>query len=369
MTARKHNIAFSLADVDAKTQRIFGDLIFSTEFSEESYIHPDFRCGWDVLEDCDETRNPRSSQSSVDFDCFVVHQQVADKLENVIDDYIAISSRDDLEGWSIYIFCKPTHPNLTRICKGELSAEWEAVRIRILEGAVEDVRVLFATDREDAPKLYRDLSHGDDDTCSVDSTSDPEEWENKTIFADIDYPFDVQQIREMYELLTKPHIALMVSDVDRRLDTWTIQLANNWCVDLRKSDKMPNKKLFVLRGPMELRDRQLSLITAQLNPNPFKYCWSKIDRTFDFSGGKCKQMWSVRAWLRMPFKQEYLIDTMLWIRTFDVPPYVALWIIDWLPNKYKWSHHFKIKILQNTYDCITRVYERREEKRAMARTE
>jgi hypothetical protein len=50
-----------------------------------------------------------------------------------------------------------------------------------------------------------------------------------------------------------------------------------------------------------------------------------------------------------------IIDICLALAPFDLPPYVLLEIIDWLPQFEKVSHHKKIHLIQSVWNSIRKI--------------
>ena len=58
----------------------------------------------------------------------------------------------------------------------------------------------------------------------------------------------------------------------------------------------------------------------------------------------------------MRFAQDTIIGICLAFAPLDLPPYVLLWIIDFLPNYYdKLSHHKKIELITSVRDSILKI--------------
>lgn len=60
--------------------------------------------------------------------------------------------------------------------------------------------------------------------------------------------------------------------------------------------------------------------------------------------------------------QPKILDICVAMAPLQLPPYVLLWIIDWLPfYEAAVSHHKKIALIENINNSCVRIYERREE--------
>ena len=57
----------------------------------------------------------------------------------------------------------------------------------------------------------------------------------------------------------------------------------------------------------------------------------------------------------MQYVQDDIIGICLAIFPLDLPAYVLLWIIDWLPNYDKLFHLSKITLIQNVYASIRKL--------------
>ena len=57
----------------------------------------------------------------------------------------------------------------------------------------------------------------------------------------------------------------------------------------------------------------------------------------------------------MQFAQSHIVDICLALSPLELPPYVLLWIIDWLPRFDKASHHKKIQLITSVRDSIWKL--------------
>ena len=55
-------------------------------------------------------------------------------------------------------------------------------------------------------------------------------------------------------------------------------------------------------------------------------------------------------WMR--FAQHDIIGICLALAPIELPPYVLLWIIDWLPHYGQLSHHKKIALIESVRNSI-----------------
>jgi hypothetical protein len=65
----------------------------------------------------------------------------------------------------------------------------------------------------------------------------------------------------------------------------------------------------------------------------------------------------------MRYAQPEIIGICLAMSSFDLPPYVLLWIIDWLPNYDRLSHHKKIQLIESVRVSIWKINGKRRKKR------
>ena len=57
----------------------------------------------------------------------------------------------------------------------------------------------------------------------------------------------------------------------------------------------------------------------------------------------------------MQFAQPDIIGICLALAPLNLPPYVLLWIIDWLPRYDLLSHHKKIQLIESVVKSIRKV--------------
>ena len=57
----------------------------------------------------------------------------------------------------------------------------------------------------------------------------------------------------------------------------------------------------------------------------------------------------------MRFAQPDIIGICLALSSLDLPPYVLLWIIDWLPRYDLLSHHKKIQLIESVVQSIRKL--------------
>jgi hypothetical protein len=57
----------------------------------------------------------------------------------------------------------------------------------------------------------------------------------------------------------------------------------------------------------------------------------------------------------MRIKQDEIIGICLAMSSLELPPYVLLWIIDWLPNYDRLSHHKKIHLIESVRASIWKL--------------
>jgi hypothetical protein len=57
--------------------------------------------------------------------------------------------------------------------------------------------------------------------------------------------------------------------------------------------------------------------------------------------------------------QEEIVGVCLAFASLDLPPYVLLWIMDWLPHYDKLSHHKKIHLIHAVRNSIWKLKGRR----------
>lgn len=57
----------------------------------------------------------------------------------------------------------------------------------------------------------------------------------------------------------------------------------------------------------------------------------------------------------MRYAHADIINICLALAPLDLPPYVLLWIMDWLPNYDRLSHHKKIELIESVVKSIRAV--------------
>jgi hypothetical protein len=57
----------------------------------------------------------------------------------------------------------------------------------------------------------------------------------------------------------------------------------------------------------------------------------------------------------MRYAQPDIIGICLTMSSLELPPYVLLWIIDWLPNYDRLSHHKKIRLIESVRASIWKI--------------
>ena len=57
----------------------------------------------------------------------------------------------------------------------------------------------------------------------------------------------------------------------------------------------------------------------------------------------------------MRFAQPIIVGICLALASLELPPYILLWIVDWLPRFDKLSHHKKIQLITSVRDSILKV--------------
>jgi hypothetical protein len=67
---------------------------------------------------------------------------------------------------------------------------------------------------------------------------------------------------------------------------------------------------------------------------------------------RIKQKVAIRL---MRYAQPEIIGICIALSSFELPPYVLLWIIDWLPNYDRLSHHKKIQLIESVRNSIWKI--------------
>ena len=55
------------------------------------------------------------------------------------------------------------------------------------------------------------------------------------------------------------------------------------------------------------------------------------------------------------YAQEDIVGICIAFASTELPPYVLLWFIDWLPNYWRLSHHKKIQLITTVRDSIWKL--------------
>jgi hypothetical protein len=69
----------------------------------------------------------------------------------------------------------------------------------------------------------------------------------------------------------------------------------------------------------------------------------------------CNRIISSLSIRLMRYAQPEIIGICLAMSSLELPPYVLLWIIDWLPNYDRLSHHKKIHLIESVRNSIWKI--------------
>jgi hypothetical protein len=163
--------------------------------------------------------------------------------------------------------------------------------------------------------------------------------------------------RFWFDWLMQPKIGIMLDNYDAVEDGTPLMMATIDRVPIWRHDVYVKSQFCTYQNiEIALRDRERverALVAAGAH-----YYMSEIDRCLTINRG-----FRDGALYRMPRIVELYVEFYL-VATDRLPPYVVLWIFDWLPGYLLHSERFKIRWLEQIYHCIRLLRLRRRERPA-----
>lgn len=217
-----------------------------------------------------------------------------------------------------------THPFLVKQFDWTFPQHWSSITLVYINTTLSRVYVEFSRKVEDDNKL------------SIDGLNSFGVW--------YDWPCSIGAIYTDYAKLRRPILSILVNSTERDL----VQVAQEW-----KKTSMRNRVL--LTGPKCLLQDQTNLLLTK------EFVISRTDYTFtqDTWLDAVKQTPSSQAWSRWPMHFKTLFDVCIALLPCQIPPYVVLEIIDWLPYMNYWHYGFKANQIFAIHKSIKRVIRRR----------
>lgn len=124
-------------------------------------------------------------------------------------------------------------------------------------------------------------------------------------------------------------------------------------------------QIWIYEGPYTTIDVMLGRI-ASVTAGQTPIVWvSPIDRLFKCFATKngfrfTSDKLHYTACARWLHKHDVILDACIGMASIALPPYVLLWIIDWLPGMHNASHRKMIELIVSVRDSMNKIYESRE---------
>ena len=85
------------------------------------------------------------------------------------------------------------------------------------------------------------------------------------------------------------------------------------------------------------------------------------DVVMQYNPSRYEIVWQDGAKVSWYYKWKTIVEFALTVSVYHLPPYVMLWIIDWLPGMWAFGHQRKLNVIQSLWNSLERIRDQRNE--------